>query len=101
MWLGLNASTEFISNVFGVPVAAQVDTDKTSLPAIDNPLSLKIRNLIESIREERHRSMRVSPANINSQFVGINHEECFISLTIQFITPISSLYLPNVCRLKQ
>ncbi|KAL0280938.1 UNVERIFIED_CONTAM: hypothetical protein PYX00_002086 [Menopon gallinae] len=60
MWLGLSASTEFISNVFGVPTSAQVDTDKTSLPALDNPLSLKIRHLIESIREERHRSMRLT-----------------------------------------
>lgn len=60
IWLGLNASSEFISQVFGVPTAAQVDTDKTFLPLLDNPLSLKIRNLMEDIREERRRSMRLT-----------------------------------------
>lgn len=60
MWLGTNASTIFISNVFGVPTAAQVDTDKTALPALENPLSLRIRKLIDEVREKRHRSMRVS-----------------------------------------
>lgn len=60
IWLGLNASPEFVTQVFGVPTSAQVDTEKTFLPLLDNPLSLKIRNLIEDIREERRRSMRVS-----------------------------------------
>lgn len=60
IWLGLNAKSEFLIQVFGVPNAGQVDTDKTFLPVLDNPLSLKIRNLIEDIRDERRRCMRVT-----------------------------------------
>lgn len=60
IWLGLNAPSEFISQVFGVPSAGQVDTDKTFLPNLDNPLSIKIRNLIEDIRDERRRCMRLT-----------------------------------------
>lgn len=60
MWLGLNAPSSFISNVFGVPTVPQVDSDKPSLPALENSLSIKIREFIDETREKRHRSMRVS-----------------------------------------
>lgn len=59
IWLGLSAPSEFILQVFGVANSGQVDTDKTFLPNLDNPLSIKIRNLVEDIREERRRCMRV------------------------------------------
>lgn len=59
MWLGMNAPTGFISNVFGVPTTPQVDTDKTALPNLENPMSMRVRRLIDDVREKRHRSMRV------------------------------------------
>ncbi|XP_075216989.1 COPII coat complex component secretory 24CD isoform X2 [Lycorma delicatula] len=60
LWLGLSLSNEWVQMVFGVPTVAQVDSDKSSLPALDNPLSVHIRSLIESIRRERHRCMRLT-----------------------------------------
>ncbi|KAK6645175.1 hypothetical protein RUM43_001451 [Polyplax serrata] len=60
MWLGMNAPTGFISNVFGVPTTPQVDTDKTALPNLENPMSMRIRRLIDDVREKRHRSMRLT-----------------------------------------
>lgn len=60
LWLGLSLPNEWVQMVFGVPTVAQVDSDKTSLPILENPLSLHIRSLIDSVRSERHRCMRVS-----------------------------------------
>ncbi|GFG34509.1 hypothetical protein Cfor_07724 [Coptotermes formosanus] len=60
LWIGLNVSMEWVQNVFGVHSAAQIDIDRTSLPQIDNPLSVRVRSVIESVRHKRHRFMRVN-----------------------------------------
>ncbi|CAG9761653.1 unnamed protein product [Ceutorhynchus assimilis] len=60
MWVGLGASPEFVQNVFGVQSAIQIDIEKPSLPELDNPLSIAVRRIIEDIRIERHRSMRLT-----------------------------------------
>ncbi|CAG2060528.1 unnamed protein product [Timema podura] len=59
LWIGLNVGMEWVQNVFGVHSAAQIDIDRTELLEIDNPLSMRIRDLIEDIRIQRHRSMRL------------------------------------------
>jgi hypothetical protein len=51
---------EWVQNVFGVHSAAQIDIDRTSLPVLDNTLSVSIRSVIDSVRQQRHRCMRVS-----------------------------------------
>lgn len=68
LWIGLNVNIEWVQDVFGVHSAAQIDIDRTSLLEIDNPLSLRIRSLIETVREQRHRSMRVSVIAITQIF---------------------------------
>lgn len=60
LWIGLNVSMEWVQNVFGVHSAAQIDIDRTSLPQLDNPLSARIRSVIESVRHKRHRYMRLT-----------------------------------------
>nr|CAD7588324.1 unnamed protein product [Timema genevievae] len=60
LWIGLNVGMEWVQNVFGVHSAAQIDIDRTELLEIDNPLSMRIRDLIEDIRIQRHRSMRLT-----------------------------------------
>lgn len=59
LWFGSALAPEWVQAVFGVPSAAQINTDDTRLPDLDNSLSLRIRELLETIRKERHRFMRV------------------------------------------
>jgi protein transport protein SEC24 len=68
LWIGLNVGMEWVQNVFGVHSAAQIDIDRTSLPELDNPLSVKIRSVIDSVRQQRHRCMRVSVHCFSLQF---------------------------------
>lgn len=63
LWIGLNANQDWIQNVFGVSSAAQVDIDRISLPELDNELNSSVRNLIDKIRAQRHRWMRVIITN--------------------------------------
>lgn len=60
LWIGLGASPEFTRQVFGAPSAIQIDVERSTLPELDNPLSLAVRNIIEEIRIQKHRCMRVS-----------------------------------------
>lgn len=59
LWIGLGASPEFMQKVFDAPSAIQADIERVDLPKLDNPLSLAIRSIIEEIRYQRHRCMRV------------------------------------------
>lgn len=60
VWLGLMLAPEFTQSVFGAPSSQQIDTDRCGIPIFDNPLSERIRGIIDSIQSERPRCMRVS-----------------------------------------
>ena len=60
LWVGLGASPEFVQKVFGAPSAIQIDIDRPFLPELDNSLSVAVRNIIDDVRIQRHRCMRVS-----------------------------------------
>jgi protein transport protein SEC24 len=60
MWLGIGLSPEFTQSVFGAPCTQQIDTERCGLPVFDNPLSRRVRGIVESIQKERTRCMRVS-----------------------------------------
>ncbi|XP_054266552.1 protein transport protein Sec24C isoform X2 [Macrosteles quadrilineatus] len=60
LWLGLTLAPDWVQAVFGVPTVAQVNTDDTKLPELDNPLSQRIQELIAIVRCERHRFMRLT-----------------------------------------
>lgn len=59
LWIGFGANSDFIQQVFGVPSAVQVNIETIKLPELDNPLSEAVRSVIEQIRTQRHRCMRV------------------------------------------
>lgn len=59
LWLGLGLSPEWVQAVFGVPTCAQIDTDKVALPILENPISERVRNVVNNVRKQRHRCMRV------------------------------------------
>lgn len=59
LWLGMALSSQWVQNVFGVPSVVQVDTDRAALPMLDTPLNNRITNIINRIRAERHRCVKV------------------------------------------
>lgn len=60
LWVGLGASPEFVQNVFGCPSAIQIDIEQPFLPELNTPLSIAVRNIIEEIRIQRHRCLRLT-----------------------------------------
>lgn len=60
LWFGLGVSPDLIQKLFGAPSATQVDVDRICLPELDNPVSIAIRSIIDAVRIQRHRCMRVS-----------------------------------------
>ncbi|XP_011635286.1 protein transport protein Sec24C [Pogonomyrmex barbatus] len=60
LWLGMSLSSQWVQSVFGVPSVAQVDTDRAALPILDTPLNNRITNIINRIRAERHRCVRLT-----------------------------------------
>ncbi|GAB6028512.1 hypothetical protein CHUAL_002663 [Chamberlinius hualienensis] len=59
MWVGASADSKWLQNVFGVQSAAQIDIDKTVLLELENPYSLGVRQIINQIRDERHKHLKL------------------------------------------
>ncbi|XP_051771561.1 protein transport protein Sec24C isoform X1 [Ctenopharyngodon idella] len=59
LWVGVNAQQELLQNIFGTPAFSQIDPNMTSLPALDNPFSKRLREIIESVRAQRSRYMKL------------------------------------------
>ncbi|KAK9506894.1 hypothetical protein O3M35_008745 [Rhynocoris fuscipes] len=60
LWLGLAVPSQWLMSVFGVQNTAQIDVERFRLPVLDNPLSEKVRSVIQAICSSRHRSMRLN-----------------------------------------
>ncbi|KAK2583030.1 hypothetical protein KPH14_009072 [Odynerus spinipes] len=60
LWLGLSLPPQWAQAVFGVPSVIKVDTDRPTLPILDNPLNKRIRQIIDQVRTERYRCMRLT-----------------------------------------
>ncbi|XP_044736103.1 protein transport protein Sec24C [Chrysoperla carnea] len=60
LWVGLNVNSEWVQSIFGVPSVIQANFDMVELPILENPLSNRMRNLIESIRSLRPHCMRLT-----------------------------------------
>ena len=61
LWIGLHVSNDWVQDVFGVHSPAQIDIDSSKLLNVDNPTSLRVRKLVETLRKGRPRYMKVSP----------------------------------------
>ncbi|XP_026097752.1 protein transport protein Sec24C-like isoform X2 [Carassius auratus] len=59
LWVGVSAQQELLQNIFGTPAFSQIDSNMTSLPALDNPFSKSLREIIESVRAQRSRYMKL------------------------------------------
>lgn len=59
IWIGMNADSSWLHDVFGVQSAAQIDIEKASILELDNPTSQCVRHVINQVREERQRHMKI------------------------------------------
>jgi protein transport protein SEC24 len=55
LYVGLAADPNFVQEVFGVATAAQINIDMPQLEERENPLSKKVRKVVEIVRGERTR----------------------------------------------
>lgn len=77
VWLGLSLAPEFTQSVFGAHTSQQIDTDRLGLPVFDNPLSKRVRGIVDQIQASKHRCMRVSGGGYKLQ--STNGLICFYS----------------------
>lgn len=50
LWIGKQVSSSFLADVFSVSSIEAVDTNQTTLPQLDNVLSIRINTIINAIR---------------------------------------------------
>lgn len=60
MWIGLQTPPDIIKGLFGVNSVAEINTEETHVPILANDFNERVRDLIQSIRKERRRAMRVT-----------------------------------------
>lgn len=90
LWLGANLCPQWVQSVFGVPSVAQVDTDRTTIPPLDNPLNKRIRTIISDVQSERRYSMRVRKCiyfySYSDRYYEENSQQILIRISYIFIT---------------
>ncbi|KAJ7397440.1 SEC24 D, COPII coat complex component [Pitangus sulphuratus] len=59
LWLGASVSPELIQGLFNVPSFAHISTDATSLPDLDNPISKKLKHILEQIQSQKPHTMKL------------------------------------------
>ncbi|XP_068161056.1 protein transport protein Sec24C isoform X2 [Antennarius striatus] len=59
LWVGASVQQELLVNIFGTPSFSQLDPSMTSLPVLDNPFSIRLREIISSFRAQRSRYMKL------------------------------------------
>jgi len=55
LYIGLAADPDFIQKLFGVSTPAQINVEAPTLEAFDNPISERVRRVIDTVRSERPR----------------------------------------------
>uniref|UniRef100_A0A8C7X1A2 SEC24 homolog C, COPII coat complex component n=1 Tax=Oryzias sinensis TaxID=183150 RepID=A0A8C7X1A2_9TELE len=59
LWVGASVQQELLLNIFGTPSFGQIDSSMTSLPVLENPISQRLREIIDSFRAQRSRYMKL------------------------------------------
>ncbi|KAF4084974.1 hypothetical protein AMELA_G00112270 [Ameiurus melas] len=59
LWVGVNTQQELLQNIFNNPAFSQIDPNMTSLPALKNPYSQRLQEIIKSFRTQRSRYMKL------------------------------------------
>ncbi|KAF6111285.1 SEC24-like protein C, COPII coat complex component [Phyllostomus discolor] len=59
IWVGASVQQGVVQSLFGVSSFSQITSGLSILPVLDNPLSKKVRGLIDSLRAQRSRYMKL------------------------------------------
>ncbi|KAK2820575.1 hypothetical protein Q5P01_023534 [Channa striata] len=59
LWVGASVQQELLLSMFGTPSFSAIDPSMTSLPVLDNPISQRLREIIDSFRAQRSRYMKL------------------------------------------
>ncbi|KAK2546005.1 Sec24d [Columba livia] len=59
LWLGVSAPPELIQGLFNVPSFAHISTEATLLPDLDNPVSKKLKSILERIQSHKPYTMKL------------------------------------------
>nr|XP_054774147.1 protein transport protein Sec24C-like [Lytechinus pictus] len=60
MWIGLHVNNDWVQNVFGVTSPAQINIESHQLLERDNQTSRRLRSMIDVLRSERPRYMKLT-----------------------------------------
>ena len=60
LWVGQNTPSKWLQEVFGVTVLDQVDPTVGNLQPFDNPTSIRVREIIDMIRNRRQQYLRLN-----------------------------------------
>ncbi|KAK2884608.1 protein transport protein Sec24C isoform X2 [Channa argus] len=59
LWVGASVQQELLLSMFGTASFSQIEPSLTSLPVLDNPISQRLREIIDSFRAQRSRYMKL------------------------------------------
>lgn len=59
LWLGQACPPDLIQSIFNLPSLAHLQENMAALPELDNPLSKKVRSIIDGLLEKRPNSMKL------------------------------------------
>ncbi|XP_078131864.1 protein transport protein Sec24D isoform X1 [Sander vitreus] len=59
LWLGQASPPDLIQSIFNLPSLAHLQENMCALPELDNPLSIKVRSIINGLIEKRPNSMKL------------------------------------------
>uniref|UniRef100_A0A4W3GVS5 SEC24 homolog C, COPII coat complex component n=1 Tax=Callorhinchus milii TaxID=7868 RepID=A0A4W3GVS5_CALMI len=59
LWVGMNTQHDLIHSIFNVQSFGQIDSGLNALPMLDNPYSKKLRSMVDMIRGQRPRFMKL------------------------------------------
>uniref|UniRef100_UPI00398F219B protein transport protein Sec24C-like isoform X1 n=1 Tax=Pristiophorus japonicus TaxID=55135 RepID=UPI00398F219B len=59
IWVGMNTQHDLIQSIFNVQSFGQIDSALGALPMLDNPYSKKLRSMVDMIRAQRPRFMKL------------------------------------------
>lgn len=60
LWIGHNVDPHWVQQVFSVQSVAQIDIDKSKILDLDNPVSIRLREVIAKVRSQRSRCMKLT-----------------------------------------
>ncbi|KAK9718103.1 COPII coat Sec23p-Sfb3p heterodimer component [Basidiobolus ranarum] len=92
-WIGSQISSEFLQNVFGVSSLQEIDPSICTLPALDNPVSERLRALLHHLQKD---SVRYPMLQLVRQSID-RSESKFASLLVEDKNNDNMSYVDYLC----